>query len=57
MANGLRQKWLGVALAIAIMCRNDSMANEAAVAVDDARHVKVVYEKGRFAAWPTTNGI
>ncbi len=57
MTNGLRHKWLGVALAMAIMCPTASMAKDAAVGVEDARHLKVVYEKGRFAAWPANNGV
>jgi len=57
MTGGLRQKWLGAALTIAITFPIASLANDAAGVIEDARHLKVFYEKGRFAGWPANNGI
>ena len=57
MTNGLRQKWLGVALTIAITYPIVSSAKDDAVVIEDARHLKVFYEKSRFAGWPANNGI
>ncbi|MHC4095914.1 MAG: hypothetical protein ACYSU3_07635, partial [Planctomycetota bacterium] len=57
MTSGLRQKWLFVALTIAITCPIVSLAKGPAVLIEDARHLKVFYEKGRFAGWPANNGI
>jgi hypothetical protein len=57
MANGLIQKWFVTTLTIAIMFPWISLAKEQAVNIDDARHLKVFHEKGRFAGWPANNGI
>ncbi len=57
MTNDLRQKWLSVALTIAIAYPIVSLAKDKVFVVDDARHLKVFYEKGRFAGWPANNGI
>ena len=34
-----------------------SSAKDDAVVIEDARLLKVFYEKGRFAGWPANNGI
>ncbi len=57
MTSGLRQKWLFVAVTIVITYPIISLAKDPAVAIEDARHLKVFYEKGRFAGWPANNGI
>ena len=57
MTNGLRQKWLCFALTIAITYPVVSLAKDPAVVIEDARHLKVFFEKGRFAGWPANNGI
>ncbi len=57
MTNGLRQKWLGVALMATITYPIVSSAKDEAVVIEDARHLKVFYEEGRFAGWPANNGI
>ncbi len=57
MTNGLRRKWLGAVLTIAMMYPIVLSAKGQAVAIEDARHLKVFYEKGRFAGWPANNGI
>ncbi|MHC4735660.1 MAG: sialidase family protein [Planctomycetota bacterium] len=57
MTSGLRQKWFFIALTIAITYPIVSLAKGPAVVIEDARHLKVFYEKGRFAGWPANNGI
>ncbi|MGB2806777.1 MAG: sialidase family protein [Sedimentisphaerales bacterium] len=57
MTGNLRQKLLFVSLAIAITYPIVSFAKGPAVVIEDTRHLKVFYEKGRFAAWPANNGI
>ena len=57
MTGNLRQKLLFVALTIAITYPIVSLAKGPAVVIEDTRHLKVFYEKGRFAAWPANNGI
>jgi len=57
MTSSLTQKWLFVSFTIAITCPIVSLAKGPAVVIEDARHLKVFYEKGRFAAWPANNGI
>jgi hypothetical protein len=34
-----------------------SLAKDQAVVIEDVCHLKVFYEKGRFAGWPANNGI
>ncbi|MHC4109798.1 MAG: sialidase family protein [Planctomycetota bacterium] len=57
MTSNLRKKWLFVALTIAITYPIVSLAKETVVVIEDARHLKAFYEKGRFAGWPANNGI
>jgi hypothetical protein len=57
MTNRLRQKWLGIVLMIAITYPIVSSAKDEAAVIEDARHLKVFYEVGRFAGWPANNGI
>jgi hypothetical protein len=57
MTSNLRKKWLFVAVTIAITYPIVSLAKDPAVVIEDARHLKVFYEKGRFAGWPANNGI
>jgi len=57
MTNGLREKWLGAVLAIAMTYPIVSLAKDEAVVIEEARHLKVFYEKSRFAGWPANNGI
>jgi hypothetical protein len=57
MTNGLRQKWLVVALTIAITYPIVSSAKDEAVVIEEARHLKVFYEVNRFAGWPANSGI
>ncbi|MHC4680933.1 MAG: hypothetical protein ACYTEK_19805, partial [Planctomycetota bacterium] len=57
MTNGLRQKLLGVALTAAITHPTVSSAEDEAVVIEEARHLKVFYEAGRFTGWPANNGI
>lgn len=57
MTNSRGQPWLGFALMITITSPIACMARDASVVVENARHVKVFYEKGRFAGWPANNGI
>jgi hypothetical protein len=57
MAGNLRQILLFVALMIALTCPIVSFAKGPAVLIEDTRHLKVFYEKGRFAGWPANNGI
>jgi len=52
-----RQLWLSVALTIAAVCPAISSPINEAIIIKDARHLKVFYEKGRFAGWPANNGI
>jgi hypothetical protein len=51
------QKWFGIALLTAIVFPVVSLAKDQAVIIEDVRHLKVFYEKGRFAGWPANNGI
>ena len=57
MTNRFRQKWLGIALMMAITYPIVSSAKDKAVVIEDARNLKVFYEVGRFAGWPANNGI
>ena len=57
MIKSHRQQLLGVALTIAMAYPIASFAKDGAVLVEDARHLKVFYEEGRFAGWPANNGI
>jgi len=57
MNDGMREKWLRVAFAIAIACPLVLSAEDQPVAVADVRHLKVFHEVGRFAGWPANNGI
>jgi len=57
MNNDLRQELLVSILTIMVMFPIVSSAQGQAAAIEDARHLKVFYEKGRFAAWPANNGI
>ena len=51
------QRWLGIALLTVIVLPVVSLAKDPAVIVEDARHLKVFHEKGRFSGWPANNGI
>ncbi len=53
----LKRNWLGAVLAIAITYPIVSLAKDEAVVIEEARHLKVFYEKSRFAGWPAGNGI
>ena len=57
MNNGLTKRALAVVLAIAMTYPIVALAKVQGVAVEEARHLKVFYEKGRFAGWPANNGI
>lgn len=57
MANGLGHIWCGVVVAMAVACPAVSSAQNEVAVIDDARHVKVFNEAGRFAGWPANNGI
>jgi hypothetical protein len=57
MTNSLRQQWLGFALTIAITYPVVSSPRDEAIVIEDALHLKVFCEKGRFAGWPANNGI
>ena len=57
MTNSRGQPWLGFALMMTITSPISCMARDASVVVENARHVQVFYEKGRFAGWPANNGI
>jgi len=51
------QPWLSFALMITMTAPLAAMTNDAAVVVEDTRHLKVFFDKGRFAGWPANNGI
>ncbi len=53
----LKRKWLGAVLAIAMTYPIVSLAKDEAVVIEEAQHLKVFYEKSRFAGWPAGNGI
>ena len=57
MTYRLGQPWLGFALMITMTAPLAAMTNDAAVVVEDTRHLRVFFEKGRFAGWPANNGI
>jgi hypothetical protein len=57
MANDTTRKWLVAVFVIAIMFPIVLTAKDKTVVIEDARHLKVFYEKGRFAGWPANNGI
>jgi len=57
MTTSLRQPGLGFLLLLTIASPIASVAKDAAVAVENVRHLKVFCEKGRFAGWPANNGI
>jgi len=57
MVNSLRENWLCVAIVIVTTYSVVSLAGGQAVVIEDARHLKVFYEEGRFAGWPANNGI
>ena len=57
MSDGLRRKWLGVVLVMAVLWSVPSLAGDGAVATEGVRDVKVFFEAGRFAGWPANNGI
>ena len=57
MNHNFRQKWLGVVLTILITYPIVSAAKDEVVVIKDVRHLKVFYEEGRFAGWPSNNGI
>ena len=53
----MTQRRLGIALLTAIVFPVVLLAKDQAVTIEDAQHLKVFYEKGRFAGWPANNGI
>ena len=57
MTNCLKQILLCAVLTIVMAFPIVLSATEQAVVIAGARHLKVFYEKGRFAAWPANNGI
>ncbi|MHC4326033.1 MAG: hypothetical protein ACYSUX_17325, partial [Planctomycetota bacterium] len=57
MTNRLIQQFLYITLAIAIAFPIVSPAKGRPVTIENARHLKVFHEAGRFAAWPANNGI
>jgi len=57
MTKCLRQPCFGFVLLLTITFPTASTANDAALAVENVRHLKVFCEKGRFAGWPANNGI
>lgn len=57
MTDRRAQPWLGFALTITVATSIAAMTNDVAVTIEDAQHLKVFCEKGRFAGWPANNGI
>jgi len=57
MISSLRQKWLNIAITIVITYPIVSLAKDQVIAIENARHLKVFHEQGRFAGWPANNGI
>jgi len=57
MTNDIRQELIVAVLMIVVTFPIVSSAKGEAVAIEDARHLTVFYEKGRFAGWPANNGI
>ena len=57
MTHGIRHLWFSIALMIAITYPIVLSAQDDAVVIKDARHVKVFYQTSRFAGWPANNGI
>ena len=57
MTDSLRHKWFGVALTIVMASPIVLLARDEIAVIDNARHLKVFYEDGRFAGWPANNGI
>jgi hypothetical protein len=57
MTDRRAQLWLGFALMITVTTPIAAMTDDVAVTIEDAQHLKVFCEKGRFAGWPANNGI
>ena len=57
LTSGRRREWFAVVLAMAVIWAMALSAKAEPAAVDDVRHLKVFYEKGRFAGWPANNGM
>ncbi|UCG58556.1 MAG: exo-alpha-sialidase, partial [Phycisphaerales bacterium] len=57
MGRSTRQQWLSLVAAMAAACLVVRAPRSEAIIIKDVRHLKVFYEKGRFAGWPANNDI